>query len=266
MTDPKTFIARWSRRKLATGEEAQTQAPCVSSQQQRRSTSPCKGEVGDPGFEPGEPGGGLALPFRDSKDPHPTASLRSAVDLPLSGRGITESAEQLTDPVVDLTKLPPIESITAATDIQPFLARGVPSELTRAALRRAWAADPTIRDFIGLAENAWDFNAPDAMGGFGPLELTDELRREIAAMVGRGLAREAPVPTPSATDPHPTARSSARAADLPLPGGGITESVAPAEPGSSEDALAEGARQRDSATPDCAPQAPQRRHGGALPQ
>ncbi|MFZ0125783.1 MAG: DUF3306 domain-containing protein, partial [Xanthobacteraceae bacterium] len=50
------------------------------------------------------------------------------------------------EPLVDLAKLPPIESIAAATDIRPFLAPGVPSELTRAALRRAWATDPAIRD------------------------------------------------------------------------------------------------------------------------
>ena len=37
-------------------------------------------------------------------------------------------------------------SITAATDIRAFLAPGVPAELTRAALRRAWTADPAIRD------------------------------------------------------------------------------------------------------------------------
>ena len=72
--------------------------------------------------------------------------------------------------------LPPLESITAESDIRAFLAPGVPPELTRAALRRAWAADPKIRDFVGLAEYDWDFNTPGAMAGFGPLEMTDELR------------------------------------------------------------------------------------------
>src|SRR5262249_24609695 len=80
---------------------------------------------------------------------------------------------------------------TAATDIRAFLAPGVPPELTRAALRRAWAADPKIRDFIGLSENSWDFNAPGAMTGFGSLEMTDELRQQIARMVGRSLGSEA---------------------------------------------------------------------------
>jgi hypothetical protein len=61
----------------------------------------------------------------------------------------------------------------------------VPPELTRAALRRTWSADPKIRDFIGLSENSWDFNDLGAMPGFGPLELTEEIRHEIARMIGR---------------------------------------------------------------------------------
>ena len=73
----------------------------------------------------------------------------------------------------DLASLPSIESIAAHTDIAAFLNAGVPAELTRAALRRAWATDPAIRDFIGIAENQWDFNDPNAIPGFGPLDPTD---------------------------------------------------------------------------------------------
>ncbi len=58
----------------------------------------------------------------------------------------------------DPASLPPIESINALSDIRAFLAPGVPAALTRAALRRAWVADPAIRDFVGLSENSWDFN------------------------------------------------------------------------------------------------------------
>jgi hypothetical protein len=65
--------------------------------------------------------------------------------------------------------LPPIESIGSGSNIRPFLASGVPADLTRAALRRAWSVDPAIRDFIGLSENSWDFNAPGGVPGFGPL-------------------------------------------------------------------------------------------------
>ena len=87
-------------------------------------------------------------------------------------------------PLFDLASLPPIESIAADTDIRAFLASGVPPELARAALRRAWAADPKIRDFVGLADYDWDFNAPGSMAGFGPLEMTEELR-QIAARILR---------------------------------------------------------------------------------
>jgi hypothetical protein len=71
--------------------------------------------------------------------------------------------------------LPPIDGITFDTDIRAFLKTGVPAELTRAALRRAWTSDPMIRDFIGIAENQWDFNDPGAIPGFGPLQATDDI-------------------------------------------------------------------------------------------
>jgi hypothetical protein len=83
----------------------------------------------------------------------------------------------------DPATLPPIESITAVSDVTAFLRAGVPADLTRAALRRVWTTDPAIRDFVGLAENAWDFTDPNAMPGFGPLESTDEVRRMIAQIV-----------------------------------------------------------------------------------
>ena len=92
------------------------------------------------------------------------------------------TAENPVDAEVDLSSLPPIESITAATDVTAFLRQGIPPELGRAALRRAWAADPAIRDFVGLAENAWDFNDPHAMPGFGPLDCSEE---QLAALVDR---------------------------------------------------------------------------------
>src|SRR4029077_7780197 len=61
----------------------------------------------------------------------------------------------------------------AGSDIRSFPAPGLLADLTRAALRRAWLADPEIRDFIGLSENSWDFNAPRGVPGFGSLERDD---------------------------------------------------------------------------------------------
>lgn len=85
----------------------------------------------------------------------------------------------------DPDSLPPIDSITAGSDIKAFLQVGVPKHLTQAALRRAWTADPAIRDFIGLAENQWDFTDSTAIPGFGPLEATDDLRQLVAQAMGR---------------------------------------------------------------------------------
>jgi uncharacterized protein DUF3306 len=92
--------------------------------------------------------------------------------------------DKSSEPVFDLKSLPPIESITAATDIRPFLAPGVPVHVARAALRRAWSADPRIRDFVGLADYDWDYHTPGSAAGFGPLEMTDELRRMVARIMG----------------------------------------------------------------------------------
>lgn len=81
--------------------------------------------------------------------------------------------------VFDVANMPPIESIGAETDIRPFMALGVPEDLTRAALRRAWSADPVIRDFIGLSENSGDFNAPDGVPQFASPTL-DAVRQPLA--------------------------------------------------------------------------------------
>ena len=89
------------------------------------------------------------------------------------------------EPAFDPTSLPPIESITAGSDIRAFLQAGVPAELTKAALRRVWTTDPAIRDFIGIAENQWDFTDPTAMPGFGPLEATDDVRELVAQAMGK---------------------------------------------------------------------------------
>ena len=98
-------------------------------------------------------------------------------------RAISNNTADAPPAEFDPASLPPIESINALSDITAFLCDGVPAELTRAALRRVWTADPSIRDFVGLAENAWDFTDPNAMPGFGPLESTDEIRRMIAQVV-----------------------------------------------------------------------------------
>jgi Protein of unknown function (DUF3306) len=90
-------------------------------------------------------------------------------------------------PATERPALPDIQSITPGSDIRAFLAAGVPAELTKAALRRVWTVDPAIRDFIGLAENQWDFTDPTSIPGFGPLAPTDDVGRLVSQALGQGL-------------------------------------------------------------------------------
>lgn len=160
------------------------------------------------------------------------------------------------EPDVDLGSLPPIDAITAATDVTAFLRKGVPQELMHMALRRAWSADPAIRDFIGLAENAWDFNDPKAMPGFGPLDCS---QAELAAWVDRivgGLrnAAEALPDTPTALQ---------ESSDLPS--ADLEHSALPAE----EPAQAVITETSASIAPQPTTEAHEvrrRTHGGALPR
>ena len=173
MSEPENFIARWSRRKREAAEEAEaTTPPAVSGTAEERT--------------------------------HAGDDERKAIDAPAAPSGASEPPAS----GFDWTKLPPIEAITAESDIRAFLAPGVPPELTRAALRRVWAADPKIRDFVGLADYDWDFNMPGAIAGFGPLEITDELRRQVVQMVGSSLTEDAPdrpPPTPTEAQRAPSA-------------------------------------------------------------
>jgi Protein of unknown function (DUF3306) len=81
--------------------------------------------------------------------------------------------------------LPSIETISVNTDIRGFLQSRVPAELTPAALRQVWTSDPAIRDFVGVAENQWDFNDPNAMPGFSPLLESDNVPDLLAQALGQ---------------------------------------------------------------------------------
>jgi hypothetical protein len=115
------------------------------------------------------------------------------------------------DEPFDPASLPAIETITVDTDVRGFLQSHVPAALTRAALRQAWASDPAIRDFIGIAENQWDFNDPTAMPGFGPMLETDNLPALLARALGgrdklADMMAEIPAPVvarPAVTDREP---------------------------------------------------------------
>ena len=84
----------------------------------------------------------------------------------------------------DPATLPSLDAIDAQTDIIAFLQNGVPAELRLAALRRAWAADPAIRDFKGMQENGWDFDRPNSIPGFGELGPEVDVKQMVAQIFG----------------------------------------------------------------------------------
>jgi len=102
---------------------------------------------------------------QESSPPILSSGLHGAA--PVQTQAIANLSQRpAAEALFDFVNLPPIQSIGAGTDIRPFLALGVPEDLTRAALRRAWSADPAIRDFIGLSENSGDSNAPAGVPQF----------------------------------------------------------------------------------------------------
>lgn len=66
-------------------------------------------------------------------------------------------------------ELPRLEDMTPEGSIAHFLRKGIPEALKQAAMRQAWTLDPTIRNFIEVAENQYDFNNPSSIPGFGEL-------------------------------------------------------------------------------------------------
>ena len=203
-------------------------------------------------------------PVREERRPSESGGAKA------SASPVSVEADMAASPDFDPTHLPPIESITAASDIRGFLAPGVPVELSRAALRRAWVSDPAIRDFVGLAENQWDFTKPDSVPGFGPLELTPQVRRIIHEFV-TGVANEAAsgsnpdsrdaAPTPQ--KPHEnTSVATNQTAAVDLPASPTTRSVPPVVRGSTDATAAQ--QDSEGAIGDRAPT--QRRHGSALPK
>jgi Protein of unknown function (DUF3306) len=207
-------------------------------------------------------------------------SRNDAGDPPHSGSE-GEAAPLAFDPQT----LPPIESIGAVSDVRAFLAPGVPEELTRAALRRAWVSDPTIRDFVGIAENQWDFTQADGVPGFGSLQLTPQLRQMIADLIGDtggegGPGAHARRDQPEAdtaeysTPPTSCAESGQQQeASLSTPGALPPQSAGVADvsirPSADDHAAAQQRRGRDTVDDtmnNAASDRPPRRHGSAVPK
>jgi hypothetical protein len=151
----------------------------------------------------------------------------------------------------ELARLPRIEDLTARSDVAQFLRKGVPVALRNAALRRVWALDPKIRDYVGEARDyAYDWNAPAGVPGSGPLD-----ERDIEGLLRRVIGDAEPGPHPASPQPAPEAGPGS-------PPGAEASTEAP--PPSGEPSPAEPDRSVGPETPlEAAPAG--RRHGGAMP-
>jgi hypothetical protein len=165
------------------------------------------------------------------------------------------------DEPFDPSGLPSIEAITANTDVRGFLQSRVPTELTRAALRQAWTSDPAIRDFIGIAENQWDFNDPNAIPGFGPLGVTvlTQIVGKLEGVPGTFSSASEELAPSSVTGPPPAVHETAQQKVAELPSGGTGISCL------SNETRGIGAKTESAAVEDHDHFRNRRRHGGALP-
>jgi hypothetical protein len=102
---------------------------------------------------------------------------------------VESAAEVAAEPEFDLSLLPSLEELTTETDIKGFLHKAVPAGLRNAALKRMWALDPAIRDFVGPVDYAWDFNDPAGLPGISE-SLTGDVSQLLARAIGAAPQQE----------------------------------------------------------------------------
>jgi Protein of unknown function (DUF3306) len=202
-------------------------------------------------------------------------------DAPAAEAGVPSGpvAESDAVPEYDLSSLPKLEDLTATTDITAFLRKGVPEYLRNAALRKSWALDPAIRNYVNPAlEYAYDWNTPGGVPGSSEIGAGTDVARLVSQIMGSG--EPAAEPSPSAVNPgnepatnpvQSQQHDATQESQLDLPtqalrvtGEGISraQKASDIEEGTRMDAeQAEDSGDSNSA----APQQAARRHGSAKP-
>ncbi len=239
------FLSRWSRRKRSVA---------------RGETAPADGST--------------ATELAGAREGAVTSGEHSRV----GGGGDAGGEEEL-----DLSTLPKVEELDEHSDITAFLDKRVPMALRNAALGRMWTLDPTIRDFIEVAENQWNWNIPGGTPFYEPLEGGAEMAEEILSGMGSAVkaVAEAVLPGDGAStlvDGGRVAGAAANAA-VPIEGDPVSDVAAHSDPATiavqSDAPMPVSIRHSQSEPVDVAMRqsegsgvaddAPRRRHGGALP-
>jgi hypothetical protein len=172
---------------------------------------------------------------------------------PVEPAAAAEPAEE-----IDLAALPPIETLGADSDYTQFLKPGVPAELQRRALRRAWVTDREIADFRAPADYDWNFNAP----GYGALWPTDNVAEMLQrlALGDTQPAAEAPPPSAEAAAAAPAVAPPPEADDGKVRTTAKLAAAPEDEPPVTAETPADPEPEADPPLPERRP-----RHGGAVP-
>ncbi len=200
----------------------------------------------------------LARWSRRKRSGEPDVDAKPKADVPAKAGDAKPDAAA--EPAFDLTTLPRVEDLTQTSDFAQFLQKGVPDELKRMALRRAWSLDPGIRDFVEVAENQYDWNVAGGVPGFGELDPGTDLKALLMQATGQ---------MPEPLDKVAEASENGEPADQASTVVAMEErGIEPPDPTADHDTSANSphhfATEAEVASPD-APMAPRRaRHGGAL--
>lgn len=221
---------------------------------------------------------------RDEDRPDPEATppteLPPATDAPRAEHPEGAATAQPGDSEVaaQIAALPPLDEITAGTDIRPFLQDFVPRALKNAAMRRAWVSDPIISTHLDVARDyAWEFNAGPLPVGFSNGLGADAVQRGLDALnIAPPPERVTEAASPAPDAALPDAALSDDSAAVATPQGGPMAETAPdftPDPALTLDAPTVPASAPAVSSEPLSPEAPAKtgirlglkRHGGALP-
>ena len=217
---------------------------------------------------------------QEAKQPEPKQDAPAGESVESSGSPAPPGDDDTVE--FDLSTLPTLEELTGSTDITAFLRKGVPEHLRNAALRKSWALDPAIRNYVNPAlEYAYDWNAPGGVPGGGELGAGVDVARLVSQIMGEPAAQtikseanysenEAANSSTEPSDPDPLSKlqegppkRSIRHSNEPV--AAETDAVSMVNHDVGEPEPIEKSQKESQLAQPAAPQQPVRRHGTAKP-
>lgn len=199
------------------------------------------------------------------REPKPALPDAAAPEAQPAGSTASE-----TEPPFDLASLPKLEDLTADTDMTVFFKKGVPESIRNAALRKSWALDPAIRNYVSPAlDYAYDWNKPGGVPGAGELAPGTDVVRMVAQVMGWTEPQRPSGSEPDrAGEPSDAPTDAVRQPDAPSLSVRLSAATPPEQSALEPSATSERvAPDEESGTShDVASQQAARRHGSARPK